>query len=921
MPPDKGARWAVSRHARRSVHLRSRRATSRLDAVSHGPDAGHRLPVAVLMVLVVLVAPVVSPGQTDGQGIDAIWKQAEGELGKGERDAALATAKAAVQAASDNPDAWWLLSYVHGQRGEYSQAEAACREGLRLSPEHAGLYNDLGLALIHLERFEDGVEAFRRAVKYSEDGAPLALARSNLGWALLRSGKTDEAIEELNEALRLQPDHALSHQRLAQALWAKGLREEAIAEYRKAARLSPNSPGARSALGQALHRLGSLPEAIEELRAAVALSPQLAEAHYHLGLALRDAGQTEAAIGELRQAVALSPGYAEAHCGLGSALAARGDLDEAVTHYQDAIRLDPGLATAHNGLGQALASQGKLQEALAALQQAIAISTEPSVTAYAQNNLGRVLMQMGKPDEAIAAYQAALDNPAYDTPELALANIAEVLVSLERYDEAVAKYEEALQRKPDNGAIHYQFGNALWAKGDLERAITEFREAIRLDSDPTFTAYAHNNLGLILLGQDKVDEAIDEFRQALESPAYDTPELAETNMADALERKGDLEGATEHRRRVTRLRPRDGLAHCLLGSLLLRVGELEGAEASYRRAIQLASDPWATANAHYGLGLVLQRQGKPREAIDEHRAALASPDFTTPALAHLGIGKTLETQGYLDDAIIEYKEAVRLEPDRAAARNNLGAALKQRGRLPEAVEQLQAAIALDNDPVACAYAQHNLAGAYYLLGRLDEAVAVYRKALASASFDMPQLAHAGIAEALLAGGQVEQAIAEYREAVALAPGTLDLQLGLARAYAYADSWQEARAAMAAAAQAAPDSPEVLYAQAALAMLSGKPSEAEGPLQKALRLPGVAGKARAAVAYYLACKGNAGGARAQLGGLAEALALPQADADIDLLYWTAMAQRKIGDTALSAKTAARLTGRWPKHPLSVALAAG
>ena len=66
--------------------------------------------------------------------------------------------------------------------------------------------------------------------------------------------------------------------------------------------------------------------------------------------------------------------------------------------------------------------------------------------------------------------------------------------------------------RPHSQAAHIHLGIALSEQGRLDEAIDEFREAIRLKKD---FAPAHNNLGIALGGKGRLDEAIDEFREAL----------------------------------------------------------------------------------------------------------------------------------------------------------------------------------------------------------------------------------------------------------------------------------------------------------------------------------------------------------------------------------------------------------------------
>jgi len=94
---------------------------------------------------------------------------------------------------------------------------------------------------------------------------------------------------------------------------------------------------------------------------------------------------------------------------------------------------------------------------------------------------------------------------------------------------AYERYREALRISPDRADAHYNWGNALFAAGQLEEAIDHYREAVRLDPN---AAEAYNNWGRALAQQGQWTEAISKYREALRiRPHYP---LASGNLDDAL---------------------------------------------------------------------------------------------------------------------------------------------------------------------------------------------------------------------------------------------------------------------------------------------------------------------------------------------------------------------------------------------------
>jgi len=189
---------------------------------------------------------------------------------------------------------------------------------------------------------------------------------------------------------------------------------------------------------------------------------------------------------------------------------------------------------------------------------------------------------------------------------------------------------------PESAEMHNILGSALADKGEFDRAIAEFREALRLEPD---SASAHENLGLALASHQAPEEAV------------------------------------VHLRRSVQLDPGSGRAHYALAGILLAAGQYEGAIDELRASLRVTPD---SVEIHEGLGIVLASQGKLDEAVDEFRASLRLRPIS--AGAHNNLGMALASQGKLDAAIDEFHQALALQPEFAEARRNLTTALQRRQR-------------------------------------------------------------------------------------------------------------------------------------------------------------------------------------------------------------------------------------------------
>ncbi len=253
--------------------------------------------------------------------------------------------------------------------------------------------------------YRDEETLYRATIEHNPEAW---LAHNNLANLLLATGRRDEAITHLQEALRLNPDFAEAHLTMGNALLdIPGRLGDALAEYRTAARLAPDSERAHTNLGNALLRAGQTREAIDELQQALRIDPRNAEAHNDLGNAFsRFPDRLADAIAQYRLALDTNPDFPEAHNNLGRALAQSGHLPEAIAEFQTAIRLRPDYASAHSNLGNAFSLlPGRIDDAIGEYRTAIRLRPD---FADAHQNLGNALARLpGRQEEAIAELEIA----------------------------------------------------------------------------------------------------------------------------------------------------------------------------------------------------------------------------------------------------------------------------------------------------------------------------------------------------------------------------------------------------------------------------------------------------------------------------------------------------------------------------------
>ena len=190
--------------------------------------------------------------------------------------------------------------------------------------------------------------------------AALLGALGCLTWSQVHYWQNSVAL--FTHALEVTSDNWLAHNNLGDALARQGRLDEATLHFSASVALEPSNPDAYYNLGVVLQRKGRAEEAIAPYRAALLLKPEYPNLHNNLGLALLATGDVGGAVGELEQGVRLRPD-AVAHFNLGLALARGGQADEAIAHYREALRSKPDFAEAARELAVALAAREKPEEA------------------------------------------------------------------------------------------------------------------------------------------------------------------------------------------------------------------------------------------------------------------------------------------------------------------------------------------------------------------------------------------------------------------------------------------------------------------------------------------------------------------------------------------------------------------------------
>jgi len=235
------------------------------------------------------------------------------------------------------------------------------------------------------------------------------------------------------------------------------------------------------------------------------------------------------------------------------------------------------------------------------------------------------------------------------------------LVSEGNWQEAIKELSTAARLDPNNAATHANLGMAYYFKGNMDAAVAEFRAALRITPDRVDAAHG---LGLALYEKGEVDGAAAAFRTSSRHNA-----IANYNLGNVLEQKGDRTGALEAYKRYLAAAPQ------------------APESATLGEAVKKGTIPTpaaGTAKDHFQHGQALLGQKEAKAAVIELLAALRLKPNYVEACNSLGLA--FRAEGDLEQAIGGYKMALHLDPKFAVAYRNLAQAFEEKGDAAQAAQ-------------------------------------------------------------------------------------------------------------------------------------------------------------------------------------------------------------------------------------------
>ncbi|MFA5138050.1 MAG: tetratricopeptide repeat protein [Elusimicrobiota bacterium] len=478
-------------------------------------------------------------------------------------------------------------------------------------------------ALLHTNQGEFGqaLQEYEEALKLDPQSAFICQQSAELS---LEMGRLDKALEMARRLVELSPENPQAHYLLGNIHWARSEPAEARAAFEKTLELKPDFHEALFALGNLLS-IESPEKARRYLEDYLAQNPgNSAEAAYQLSLMEQRSGRLAEAASYLKRSIAQDPANLQSRIQLGQLYEMMRDTQSAVAEYREVLQRDPNNVSLLDHLGELLYAVDDAAGARELFEKAKALAPANATTC-----LWLALLAEGELKFDEAAQQIRESEALADDSSLHL-RLSYYLTQGNRLKEAVEALEAAHKKWPDNTELSYflalgyddlqkpakavdllqmvvrsqpehrdarfQLGAMYEKTGDIRRAEEQFKELLRVYPQD---AAALNYLGYSLADRGlKMDEAESLIRQAV---ALDPQNGAYADsLGWALFKRGRIEEALPQLRQAARLLPDDETIWDHVGDAFEAVGDSASAWNAWRTAQLWRSEknaPGKTASA------------------------------------------------------------------------------------------------------------------------------------------------------------------------------------------------------------------------------------------------------------------------------------------------------------------------------------
>ena len=606
----------------------------------------------------------------------------------------------------------------------------------------AGIFTAFTATPVFSARKTEDEKGKQKATATSETAASQARSDAyfhfSLGRGLEEEGKFTQALDEYRKAIQGDPQSSYLYVELANAYLRHRRFKEAVQEAENAIRLNPDNLDAHKILGQIYYTSianedlnrspassESLKKAIREYEAVVRIDPSDSSSLLSLSNLYRYDGNTEKAIETLKKYLEMVPSSEAGLANLAQIHSDQGKFKEAIDVYKKALEVNPESPRILEQLAYTYEQSKDYKNAIETYQKALK-ADEDSLDL--RKGLAQTLLEDGQQDQAEKEYLRILE--ADPDEGIAYLRLGQIYRKRQDFDKALENFNKANSILVNSIEVPFYIASLYEELGKFEKAEERFEHLLKLTAkqDRKYSEAEAQNRGIFLTHAGYVAQQLGKYSKAVE---YFTelkalsPELGlkgESYIIDTYRTSKQMDKAAAEAEAAMKSFPEDQDLKILYADIQAEAGHQEQAVSDLQKMLKGTDDDLKVYSA---LIQIYQRDKNYKEA---EKILVSAEKFFKNREGYLfTLGSLYERQKEYDKAEATFKKVLELNPKHAATLNYYGYMLADRGiRLQQSLELIKEAV--DLEPNNGAYLD-SLGWVYFKLNQYEEAERFLMKAL------------------------------------------------------------------------------------------------------------------------------------------------------------------------------------------------
>jgi tetratricopeptide (TPR) repeat protein len=412
-------------------------------------------------------------------------------IAQGKGDTAEAVLREAKAQLNTEPVAYRMLGDYFLNQGDSARALTEFASLTKEHPADLNVRRSYAQLLILAHQLDAAAKLTDEMLKRApQDDGALVLK----GQILLQTGKSDDALQALQQAVKGNPANAFGHYQLGMAYLAKGNTNQAEGEWRAAVQIRSDLTDAWIALGKiagdrkdwaGLERIG-----VQLMK----ISPGSPGGYLFHATARMNQSDAAGAEADLKQLIQVAPQNPLGYAKLGQLRAFTKRWNEAEALYREALNRLPNFLDAIQGIVELDFQRGKSADAVQFIQEKINSNPNDPALYLLQ---GQALVRLKQPADAKQSFSQCIELDKQNLSGVIM--LAQVEQNLGDVAEAIAHYRKAISLAPNNAGLYTALGTLYESQGDWQEAQMHYQRALAIQPEEPLAA---NNLAYLLLEHD-----------------------------------------------------------------------------------------------------------------------------------------------------------------------------------------------------------------------------------------------------------------------------------------------------------------------------------------------------------------------------------------------------------------------------------